>query len=166
MSLDWFRNIGLFLVLLLVQALVLNHVHLFDCATPLFYVYFVLPTRRDQPQWATLLWCFLLGLCIDVFSNTPGVAAASMTFVGMLQPYLLRLFIQRDSPDDLRPSMKTLGSLKYTTYTVIIVLIYCLLFFSLEAFNFFNWVQWLMCVGGSTLLTIVLILVIDNFRKK
>ena len=107
-----------------------------------------------------------MGLCVDSFSNTPGVAAASMTLIGLLQPYLLSLFIQQDSPDDLRPSMKVLGPMKYAFYTIIIVMIYCLLFFTLEAFNFFNWLQWLASIGGSTLLTIVLILVIDNFRKK
>ena len=155
-----------FVVLLLVQSLVLNYVHLFGCATPLLYVYFVLPTRRDQPQWATLLWCFLMGLCVDMFSNTPGVSAASMTLVGLPQPYLLRLFIQQDSPDDLRPSMKVLGPVKYSFYTIIIVMVYCLAFFTLEAFNFFNWLQWLACVGGSMVVTILLILVIDNFRKK
>ena len=155
-----------FVVLLLTQALVLNQVHLFGCATPLLYVYYVLPVRRNQPRWVTLLLCFALGLCVDSFSNTPGVAAASMTLVALLQPYLLMLFIQQDSPDDLRPSMKVLGPMKYVSYTIILVLVYCLAFFSLEAFNFFNWLQWLASVGGSALLTIVLILVIDNLRKK
>lgn len=42
-----------------------------------------------------------MGLCIDVFANTPGVAAASMTFIGLLQPYLFELFVPRDSADDL-----------------------------------------------------------------
>ena len=106
MSLDWIKNLVFFAVLLLAQALVLNYVHLFNCATPLLYVYFVLPTRRNQPRWITLVSCFLMGLCVDSFSNTRGVEAASMTLVGLLQPYLLSLFIQQDSPDDLRPSMK------------------------------------------------------------
>ena len=166
MSIDWIKNIVFFVVLLLTQALVLNQVHLFGCATPLLYVYYVLPVRRNQPRWVTLLLCFALGLCVDSFSNTPGVAAASMTLVALLQPYLLMLFIQQDSPDDLRPSMKVLGPMKYVSYTIILVLVYCLAFFSLEAFNFFNWLQWLASVGGSALLTIVLILVIDNLRKK
>ena len=160
------KNFGFFIILVLVQALVLNHIHLFDCATPLLYIYFVLPTRRNQSRWVTLLWCFALGICIDMFSNTPGVAAASMTFIGLLQPYLLSLFIQRDSPDDLRPSFKVLGAVKYPFYTIFIVLIYCLLFFTLEAFNFYNWLQWIECVGGSAVLTILLILTIDNFRTK
>ena len=46
------------------------------------------------------------------------------------------------------------------------MVIYCLAFFSLEAFNFYNWVQWLSSIGGSALLTIILILVIENFRSK
>ena len=166
MSIDWIKNMVFFVVLLLTQALVLNQIHLFGCATPLLYVYYVLPVRRNQPRWVTLLLCFALGLCVDSFSNTPGVAAASMTLVALLQPYLLMLFIQQDSPDDLRPSMKVLGPMKYVSYSVILVLVYCLAFFSLEAFNFFNWLQWLASVGGSALLTIVLILVIDNLRKK
>ena len=166
MSIDWIKNMFFFVVLLLAQALVLNQIHLFGCATPLLYVYYVLPVRRNQPQWVTLLLCFALGLCVDSFSNTPGVAAASMTLVALLQPYLLMLFIQQDSPEDLRPSMKVLGPMKYVSYTIILVLVYCLAFFSLEAFNFFNWLQWLASVGGSALLTIVLILVIDNLRRK
>ena len=38
MSLDWIKNLVFFAVLLLAQALVLNYVHLFNCATPLLYV--------------------------------------------------------------------------------------------------------------------------------
>jgi hypothetical protein len=45
------------------------------------------------------------------------------------------------------------------------VLIYCLAYFTLETFNFFNWIQWLMSIGGSTILTVVLILVIENIRR-
>ena len=138
MSLDWIRNIVFFVVLLLAQVLVFNHVHLFGCATPLLYVYYVLPVRRNQPRWVTLLLCFVMGLCTDSFSNTPGVATASMTLVGLLQPYLLTLFVQQDSPDDLRPSMKVLGTMKYVFFTIAIVLTYCLAFFSLEAFNYNN----------------------------
>lgn len=166
MNLNFIRNIVFFVILLVVQTLVLNHIHLLGCATPLLYVYFVMPMRRNEPQWATLLWCFALGLGVDIFSNTPGVGAASMTLVGLLQPYLLRLFAPRDSADDLRPSLLTLGVAKYVNYTIIMVLVYCMAFFTIEAFNFNNIVQWLCCVGGCATLTTILILVIENFRQR
>lgn len=165
MKLEWFGKLISFVVLLLIQALVLNHVHLFNCATPLLYVYFVLTFRRNAPHWGILLWSFLMGLCIDMFSNTPGVAAASMTFIGFLQPYVLSLFLQRDSTDDLKPSMRSLGLGKYLYYSFILVLVYCTLFFTLETFNFFNWQQWLLSIGGSGALTLVLVLVIENLRR-
>jgi rod shape-determining protein MreD len=165
MNLNFLKSILLFIVLVLVQALVLNNIHLFGCATPLLYVYMIMIFRRDYPRWGILLWGFLLGLCVDIFSNTPGVAAASLTFMGLLQPYLLMPFINRDSPDDLQPTMRTLGGTKFFYYTCITVFIYCLIFFTIETFTFFNWLQWLESVVGSAALTIILILVIENTRK-
>ena len=166
MNLDLLKNILSFVVLLLVQVLVLNHIHLFGCATPLLYIYMVLLFHRDYPRWSKLVLSFVMGLLIDVFSNTPGVATASMTFMGLIQPYLLGLFLQRDSPDDLKPTMKSLGFTKFVLYTLISVVLYCILFFTLETFNFFNWLQWLECIGGSAALTIILIIVIENLRKR
>lgn len=165
MSIDLMKRLAVFVVLALVQGLVFNHIHLFDCATPLIYIILALHFRRNHPKWAVLLWCFMLGLCIDVFANTPGVAAASMTALGLIQPYLLELFIPRDSADDLQPSARTLGVTSYFWYVTIMVLIYNLLFFTIETFNFFNWIQWLECIGGSSVITLVLILAIENFRK-
>ena len=107
-----------------------------------------------------------MGLAVDIFSSTPGVASASMTLVGLIQPYVLTLFAPRDSADDLRPSPITLGVSKYVNYIIIIVLLYTLTFFSLEAFNLYNWTQWALCTASSAVLTIVLILVIENIRRK
>lgn len=166
MNIELIKHFLTFVILCLVQALVLNHINLFGCATPLLYVYFIMLFRRDFPRWGILLWSFVTGVCIDIFSNTPGVAAASSTLLGLLQPYLLSLFVTRDSPDDLLPSMKSLGVTKYIYFTVICVFIYTLVFFTLEAFSFFNWLQWLMNICGSTVLTVVLILVIENVKKR
>lgn len=83
MNNDFVKRLLLFLGLLLVQVLVLNHVHLFGYGTPLPYIYFAISFRRGYPKWGVLVWSFLLGLCIDMFSNTPGVAAASMTLAGL-----------------------------------------------------------------------------------
>jgi rod shape-determining protein MreD len=153
-----------FVVLCVVQALVLNHIHLFGFAMPLLYVYFVMLFRRNTPRWVILLWSFLLGLFIDTFSNTPGVAAASATALAAVQPFLLNLFLPRDSAEDLKPGMNTLGVASFVYYTLACVFFYCVLFFSLEAFNFFNWLLWLECIGGSTVLTVVLIIVIEIVR--
>lgn len=166
MKIEAIRHLLTFIILCLVQVLVLNHINILGCATPLLYVYFIMLFRRGYPKWAVLTWSFAIGLCTDVFSNTPGVGAASSTLLGLLQPYLLSLFTQRDSPDDMKPTMKELGATRYVYYTVICVVIFNLAFFSIESFSFFNWRQWAMNIGGSSALTALLIIVIENVRKR
>lgn len=166
MTTDDFRQAVFFAILCIAQVLVLNHIHLFDCATPLLYVYMVTVFPLDYPKWGILLWSFAMGLTVDVFSNTPGVAAASLTLVGAVQPYYAKLFVSRDAPENLRPSPLNFGPTKFYFYIVTLVLLHCLLFFTLEAFNFFNWAQWIWCIVGSTVLTSVLILTIESARRK
>lgn len=166
MKIEVIRHFFTFIILCIVQVLVLNHIELFGCATPFLYIYFIMLFRRGFPRWAVLLWSFFLGIFIDMFSNTPGVAASSATFIGLLQPYLLNLFAPRDSSDDMMPTMKSLGVARYVYYTIICVFIFNLLFFTVEMFSFFNWLQWALNICGSTVLTVVLILVIENVRKR
>jgi len=156
----------LFLVLLLAQVLVLNHIHLFDCATPLLYVYFVVSFQRGFPRWAILLYSFLLGLCLDIFSDTPGVATTSMTLLGFLQPYILELFMQRDDDENFQPAIFTMGPVTFFYYSLLLTLVYCVVFFALETFSFFNWLQWLLSVVGSFVLSELLLFVVDGIRKK
>ena len=149
----------------LVQVMVLNRIHLFNCATPLLYVYYAIIFPRSYPKWAIMLWCFAMGLVIDAFSNTPGVASASMTLVGALQPVFLELFLPRDADEKIKVSAAALGVSKFSTLSLILTFIFCLVFFALESFSFFNWLYWLECVVGSTLLTLILIFTLECFRK-
>lgn len=166
MTIETINRILTFIVLVLAQALVLNHIHLFGMATPLLYVMFALHFRRNYPRWGVLLWCFGIGLAVDTFSNTPGVAAGSMTLIGLLQPYVMRPFIPRDSADDFEPSIRTMGFSSFFYYMLTLVVVYCIMFFTLEQFAFFSSLQWIGCVIGSIILTTLLIIVIENLRKK
>ena len=85
------------MLFVMVQVLILNRVHLFGVATPLLYVYFVLQLERNTPRWAVMVWAFALGLSIDTFANTAGVTAGSLTLIGLLQPYVLGLFVPRSN---------------------------------------------------------------------
>lgn len=166
MSVDFFKRLGWFVVLCLVQVLILNHIHLFDVAIPLLYVYFTITFQRGTPKWMILLWSFALGLAIDVFSNTPGLASGSLTLIAAIQPYLLEIFVPRDALENMEVSISTLGVGKFLVFCVILLVVYCLAFFALEAFSFYNWQYWLMCAGASLLLTLVLIIAIESVRAK
>ena len=156
----------MFVVLLVVQVLVLNHVWLLNVATPLLYVYFAITFPRNTEKGEVLGWCFFLGLLIDIFSNTPGLAAGTLTLIGMTQTYLVEFFIPRDSAENLEVSAATLGWGKFSILSGVLTLIYCLLFFILEAFNFFDWQLWILRAVCSAVLTLLLMLAIESVRSR
>ena len=166
MSADIFKRAGLFVAFALAQVLVLGRIHLFGYATPLLYVYFVLLFPRSYPKWAVLLWSFGLGLVVDVFFNTPGVAAASMTLLGVIQPYYFEMYVSRDASENMQPSMRNIGWMKYFYYSLVMVVIYCLVFFTLDAFSFYNWVVWLKSVIGSAIITLLMILTFETVQDR
>lgn len=64
MNINFLKRLLLFLVLLVAQVLVLNHIHLFGYATPMLYIYFVISFQRGYPRWAVMVWasCWALAL--------------------------------------------------------------------------------------------------------
>ena len=114
MSADVLKRLGLFVAFVLAQGMVLGRIHMFGVATPLFYVYFVTSLPHNYPKWGVLLWSFCLGLAVDIFSNTPGLAAASLTLLAFIQPRFFELFVSRDTVDDIKPSLASMGLVKFS----------------------------------------------------
>ena len=166
MALVLLHRVTMFLILLAAQVLILNHVHLLDVAMPLLYIYFAITFRRGFPRWIILLSCFFMGLIVDMFSSTPGLAAGTMTLVGFIQPFLVERTAPRDSAGDMEISVATMGFGGFAFLSGVITAIYCLVFFTLEAFSFFEWFVWLERIIASSLLTWILILAIESVRSK
>lgn len=165
MVVDVIRRLVIFVALLLAQVLVLNRIQLFHCATPLLYIYFIIIFPRRYPRWAILLWSFAMGLAVDMFNNTPGVAAASATLIGFLQPWLIELFLPREAEDNIKSAARTLGVGHFVSLSLILTIIFCMVFFAIELFSFATWSYWLQCAGGSALLTFVLMMALESLRK-
>ena len=166
MTADILKRVLWFFLFVLAQVFVFGRIHLFHYATPLFYVYFVALFPRNYPKWSILVWSFLLGLVIDTFSNTPGLSSFSLTLIAAIQPYVFEIFVSREAAENLEPSAKAIGPLKYSAYISMLVFLYCVVFYTLEIFSFFNWEQWIVCVIGSTVLTLLLIATIEYTRGK
>lgn len=165
MTIHSLRRCFLLITLALIQVLVLNHIHILGVATPLIYL--LLPVRFDseQKRWSALAWCFLLGVVVDIFSNTPGMVSSALTFIGLIQPRILRLFVQGDESEICKPSLNTMGWLRYTSYLFVLVSVFCLLFFTLEFFTFFNVWLWIESVMGSTVLTVIILIALAKINE-
>ncbi len=165
MTIDFLKRLLAFVSIVLAQALILSSIQLFHCATPLLLVYFVIAIPRGYPRWATLLWGFSLGLCVDMFINTPGMSAASLTLIALLQPYMIELFLPREADEKIKSSVSALGFWRFLGLAALLTSVFCLVFFAIEQFSFFNVSYWLQCAGASALLTLLLILAIETLRR-
>lgn len=160
-------RIGWFVSLFLLQVLVFNHVHIFGYATPMPYIYFLLILPGDTPRWLYVLLGFVLGLLIDLFTNTPGMAAGAMCLSGLLVPLFLRMFSPTDNDDEsFEPSRKTMEWGAFMKYVFVSVLVNCTAFFAIESFTFFDWLLLLINIGGSTLLTVLFVVAMELVRTK
>lgn len=165
MIINYLHKIGWFFGLMLLQVLILNHIHLFGVATPLLYVYFILKFESGTSKNEVLLWAFFLGILIDIFADTPGMNAAAIVLMAILRPTFLRLFTPRDMLDSIVPSFKTLGVSSFLKYVVTMVLIHHLALIFIGFFSFGNLLMLLLQVVASSLLTILCILAIEGLRK-
>lgn len=160
-------RVGWFVLLILLQATVFNHVHILGYATPLPYVYFLLLLSSDTPRWCFILLGFTMGLIIDLFSNTPGMAAASLCAVALFAPPLMRLSTPIDKDEDtITPSARTMKWGGFLQYALILSFLHCTLFFSIEAFTLRHWQTLLINIVGSTALTLLCIIAFELLRRQ
>ncbi len=79
-----------FLALLLLQVLLLNNIALFGYIVPFLYVIYILRFPVSGNRTVLLLSSFLLGLLVDVFSNTGGVHAVASVCMAYSRPFFLK----------------------------------------------------------------------------
>lgn len=151
------------IVLILIQALVFNHVCLFGYAVPFVFVYILVKLPVDMPKEWLFTIGFITGLIIDIFSDTLGMNALACTMTMALRRPILRLYVAReDDLSDVYPGISSLGMFTFIKFALSISLIYCAMFFFIESFSVYNIVHVLALIGASTLLTTILFVGIDS----
>lgn len=154
--------------LVALQALIFNHIHIYGYATPFICVYFILTLPLSTAKWAKLLWGFVIGLAQDTFANTPGVMAATMTFLALIHDPLLTIVGGEDKDDKdeiVIPSAKSLGLIPFLRYAAVMILIQNTVFYLLMTFNFATLNDMLINIGGSTVLSFLIIWFIEGLRN-
>ncbi|XLS28669.1 rod shape-determining protein MreD [Flavobacteriaceae bacterium M23B6Z8] len=156
-----------FVVLVLLQVLIFNHIHFLGFISPFVYVLFIIlyPVRKDK-QGVFLLTAFFLGLTIDIFSDSGGVNAAASVFIAYLRPVVLKFaFGNVYEFQNLKISQTALG--QRLVYISILILTHHLLLFSLEIFSFADILSILKKTLLAGVFTIFLsFLAIPLFRRK
>ena len=160
------QNIFRFIFLVLFQVLVLNNIQFLGYINPYLYILFILSLPFQIPRWLLLILAFILGLSIDIFSNTLGMHAFATVFVAYFRNGIIKLFTNIEEGNNPTPSFYTFGVSAYVKYVIVMVLIHHSTLFILEAFSFTHFWILLTKIMLSSLITILLIFGIQSIKTK
>ncbi len=123
-----------FIVLVLVQVLILNQINFLGSINPYLYVIFICLFQVNNNRMVFLFLSFLLGLTIDVFSDSGGVHAAASVTIGFIRPVVLK-FCFGSVYEHQTIKFKNVDFGAKIFYFIIMVLIHHLILFLFEIFN-------------------------------
>lgn len=130
------RNIIRFIVLVLIQVLVFNNIEVFSFITPFVYILFIIMLPFDTPKWVILVSGFLLGMSIDIFSNTGGIHTASTVLIAYISPWAQNVISSKqDLEAGTKPGIRTMGFRWFFFYSLIITTVHHICLFYLEIFS-------------------------------
>lgn len=123
-----------FIILVLVQVVICNHINFMGYINPYIYILFIVlyPTKNNR---ALLIFLsFLLGLSIDLFSDSGGVHAAASVFIAYARPVILRYAfgVQYENYAIKFQNVEFGAKLTYITF---LTLLHHVVLFSLEIFS-------------------------------
>lgn len=154
-----------FIVLLLVQVVLCNNINFLGYINPYIYIIFIFLFPIRENRMVLLLASFLLGMLIDMFSDSGGVHAAAALSLAYARPILLKTsFGMLYEHQSIKFSNTELSSL--ITYITFGTLIHHLVLFSLEIFNISHILLILKKTLFSSIFTIILcILIVILFSR-
>jgi len=147
----------IFISLVLIQVLILNQIQFSGFVNPFIYILFVMLLPLTTPKYLLLPLAFLLGLTIDLFSNSLGIHAAATTFIAYLRPMLVSVISNRDKEKNNYPGLKQNGIQWFLLYTAFMVFFHHLVLFFLEIFSFTGFFYTILKIVVSSFFSVFVI---------
>jgi rod shape-determining protein MreD len=151
-------------LLLTIQIIVFNNMNFFGFISPFPYLLFIILYPVNGNKSGLLITSFLLGLIMDMFSNSGGIHAASCLTLAYFRPYLFK-FSFGLSYEYQTVKLNDVLTPERFSFILLSVVIHHLVLFLLEAFQFsFIW-DILLRTTLSTVFTIIICIVIIYLIK-
>lgn len=161
------KHIVWFVLFILSQVLIFNNINLFDYINPFIYIAFVFyyPLKKEKATF--LFLSFLLGLCIDFFSDTGGINAAATLFIAYVRLPILSAILRKSDFDYLLFNIRSISFVKAFLYISSLTFIHHIILFSLDYFSLNEFGSVISKATMTTIFTVFLIFIgIILFTKK
>ena len=158
------KNIVRFILLILVQAFVLDKVHINKMATPYVYFIFILWLPFNMNRAWLMVLAFITGFTLDAFRHNFGFHAAACVLMAYIRPFLINLMIPKDGAETNydEPSIKSLGGFApYLVYVTVLTFVHHGWLFILEAWAMADLWYFLANTLLSTAISLLLIIITE-----
>ncbi len=163
---DWIKQIGRYIVVMLLQVLLLDQLQLWGACHPYLYILCLLMMPITLPHSVSMVIGAAVGLVMDVFCNSLGVHTAACILLMFIRPYLIGVIVNDKDRLNEQISLRAIGMEALIKYVVILVLIHHLTVFLLAAWSWAHIGFVLLETLVSSLITISLIIAYNALRYK
>lgn len=163
---DWTKQIGRYVVVMLLQVLLINQLQLWGVCHPYIYVLCLLMMPITLPHSVDMIIGALAGLIMDVFCNSIGIHMASCILLMYIRPYLIGMLVNDKDRLNEQISMRSLGLVAMVKYVVTLVFIHHFTVFMLAAWSWTHIGFVVLETLVSGVITILLIIVYNILKYK
>ena len=157
-------NIVRFIFLLAAQIVIFNNIDLFGYINPYPYILFILLYPVNSNRAGLLVASFLLGLTIDLFTNSGGIHAASCLILAYVRPVFFKFAFGLSYEYQTIKINDRLSPERFT-FILISILTHHFILFMLEYFKFTFILDALLRTIFTTIFTLIISVIIIYLFK-
>ena len=132
---DWTKQIGRYVLVMLLQVLLFNQLQFFGVCHPYIYVMCLLMMPITLPHSVEMVIGAVIGLIMDVFCNSLGIHMAGCILLMFVRPYVLGTIISEKERLTEQINQQTIGLIALVKYAAILIPIHHLTVFALSAWS-------------------------------
>ena len=159
------KYLGLLPLYVLLQVVVLNEVLFSAYINPFLYVILIISLPLKTPKWFLLIYAFLLGFSIDLFSGSLGFHSTATILIAFIKPFISKITIPYNilgETDEI--TLKKVGNKAFITFSLFLIFIHNSCLFIIEDFDGVN-LALFGKIMASSLVTLIIVLITQLFQQ-
>ncbi|HBS52438.1 MAG TPA: rod shape-determining protein MreD [Flavobacterium sp.] len=164
MNSSLFFNLFRFIILLSLQVIVFNNINLFGFISPFPYILFIILYPVNGNKSGLLVASFLLGIILDMFSNSGGIHTTACLFLAYFRPSIFKFAFGVSYEYQTIKLNDTLTPERFS-FLLVAVVLHHLVLFIFEAFQFSLVWDILIRTLLSSIVTLIICIIIIYLIK-
>jgi len=158
------KYLGLLPLYVLLQVVVLNEVLFSAYINPFLYVILIISLPLKTSKWFLLIYAFLLGFSIDLFSGSLGFHSTATILIAFIKPFISKITIPYNilgETDEI--TLKKVGNKAFITFSLFLIFIHnsCLFITEHLSVNLALFGK----IIASSLVTLIIVLITQLFQQ-